>query len=293
MSLRAKLEAVIYAAEEPVTLAQLAALFAPELSELASAAAASQAAAVSGPADTLAPLEPIDATATAMEAGHSVAVASVDGSPTSQPAEVANESQPGEAATPASSPAANHPSEPESTAPPTADPARTARQQERAAREQLRTILDGLIREYAEGDRGMEIREVAGGYRMATKPEYHDAVRGFVKSLKPPMKLSLQALETLAVVAYKQPVTAPEISEIRGVESAGTLGSLIAPQAHHHRGTQTGHRPSHPLQNHQGVPAAVRTQGPERAAIDGGVRKDGRRLIRRSRGLRRARSSGH
>jgi segregation and condensation protein B len=63
---------------------------------------------------------------------------------------------------------------------------------------------------------------------MATKPEYHDAVRGFVKTLKPPLKLSLQALETLAVVAYKQPVTAPEISEIRGVDSGGVLGSLMA-----------------------------------------------------------------
>ncbi len=74
----------------------------------------------------------------------------------------------------------------------------------------------------------MEIREIAGGYRMATKPEYHDAVRGFVKSLKPPMKLSLQALETLAVIAYKQPVTAPEVSEIRGVDSGGVLGSLVS-----------------------------------------------------------------
>ena len=70
----------------------------------------------------------------------------------------------------------------------------------------------------------MEIRAVAGGYRMATKPEHHDVVRGFAKSLKPPIRLSLQALETLAVIAYKQPVTAPEISEIRGVDSSGVLG---------------------------------------------------------------------
>jgi segregation and condensation protein B len=74
----------------------------------------------------------------------------------------------------------------------------------------------------------MEVREIAGGYRMATKPEYHDAVRSFVKGLKPPMKLSLQALETLAVIAYKQPVTAPEVSEIRGVDSGGVLGSLVS-----------------------------------------------------------------
>ena len=73
----------------------------------------------------------------------------------------------------------------------------------------------------------MEIRAVAGGYRMATKPEHHDVVRSFAKSLKPPIRLSLQALETLAVIAYKQPVTAPEISEIRGVDSQGVLATLI------------------------------------------------------------------
>ncbi len=85
-----------------------------------------------------------------------------------------------------------------------------------------------MIAGYEADGRGVEIREIAGGYRMATKPECHDAVRMFVKSLKPPMKLSLPALETLAVVAYKQPVTAPEVNEIRGVESAGVLGSLLA-----------------------------------------------------------------
>lgn len=63
---------------------------------------------------------------------------------------------------------------------------------------------------------------------MATKPECHDAVRGFVKSLKPPLKLSLPALETLAVIAYKQPVTAPEVNEIRGVDSSGVFGSLLS-----------------------------------------------------------------
>ena len=63
---------------------------------------------------------------------------------------------------------------------------------------------------------------------MATKPECHDVVRAFVKSLKPAMKLSLPALETLAVIAYKQPVTAPEVNEIRGVDSSGVFGSLLA-----------------------------------------------------------------
>ena len=74
----------------------------------------------------------------------------------------------------------------------------------------------------------MEIREIAGGFRMATKPECHDAVRLFIKSLKPALKLSLPALETLAIIAYKQPITAPEVNEIRGVESSGVFGSLLA-----------------------------------------------------------------
>jgi segregation and condensation protein B len=106
-----------------------------------------------------------------------------------------------------------------------AEKARTAK-----LRAYFRVVLDELVADYAspESERGLEIREVAGGFRFGTKPEYHDAVRGFVKSLKPPLKLTLQALETLAVVAYKQPVTAPEISEIRGVDSSGVLGSLLA-----------------------------------------------------------------
>ncbi len=73
----------------------------------------------------------------------------------------------------------------------------------------------------------MEIRQVAGGYRMATKPEHHDVVVTFAKSLKPPIRLSLQALETLSVIAYKQPVTVPEISEIRGVDSSGVIATLL------------------------------------------------------------------
>jgi segregation and condensation protein B len=76
-------------------------------------------------------------------------------------------------------------------------------------------------------DRGLSIREVAGGFKMSTKPEHHEAVRRFVKNLNPPLKLSLPALETLAVVAYKQPITAPEIMEIRGVQGAGVLKTLL------------------------------------------------------------------
>ena len=108
------------------------------------------------------------------------------------------------------------------------DEKKSARLRDRRVRQFLQQVLNELIADYANSERGMEIREIAGGYRMATKPEYHDAVRGFVKSLKPPMKLSLQALETLAVIAYKQPVTAPEVSEIRGVDSGGVLGGLVS-----------------------------------------------------------------
>ncbi|HKW66329.1 MAG TPA: SMC-Scp complex subunit ScpB [Terriglobales bacterium] len=91
----------------------------------------------------------------------------------------------------------------------------------------VRAAVDELVSEYAASERAMEIRQVAGGYRMATKPEHHDVVRAFAKSLKPPVRLSLPALETLAVIAYKQPVTVPEISEIRGVDSSGVIATLL------------------------------------------------------------------
>jgi segregation and condensation protein B len=84
-----------------------------------------------------------------------------------------------------------------------------------------------LIADYSSADHGVEIRQIAGGYRMSTKPEQHDVVRAFAKSLKPPIRLSLPALETLAVIAYKQPVTVPEISEIRGVDSSGVIATLL------------------------------------------------------------------
>ena len=93
--------------------------------------------------------------------------------------------------------------------------------------ERIQEILNRLVAEYDKPSHGIAIREVAGGYKMATKPEHHENVRNFVKSLKPPLKLSLPALETLAVVAYKQPVTAPEIMEIRGVQGAGVLKTLL------------------------------------------------------------------
>jgi len=91
----------------------------------------------------------------------------------------------------------------------------------------VKRCLDELVTEWAKVEHGLAIREVAGGYKMSTKPEHHEAVRAFVKKLTPPLKLSLAALETLAVIAYKQPVTGPEIMEIRGVQGAGVLKTLL------------------------------------------------------------------
>ena len=94
-------------------------------------------------------------------------------------------------------------------------------------RSEVLRALTELKVEYSTDAHGIEIREIAGGYRMSTKPEQHDLVRSFAKSLKPPIRLSLPALETLAVIAYKQPVTVPEISEIRGVDSSGVIATLL------------------------------------------------------------------
>src|ERR1700730_3762716 len=92
---------------------------------------------------------------------------------------------------------------------------------------QARAAIEELTADYGSESHGIELRQIAGGYRMSTKPEQHDLVRSFAKSLKPPIRLSLQALETLAVIAYKQPVTVPEISEIRGVDSSGVIATLL------------------------------------------------------------------
>jgi len=91
----------------------------------------------------------------------------------------------------------------------------------------VQASLDELVASYASEERGIEIRKVAGGYKLFTKPQQHDVVRRFIKSLRPPLRLSMPALETLAVIAYKQPVTSPEISEIRGVNTAGVISTLL------------------------------------------------------------------
>ena len=256
MSLQAKLEAVIYAAEEPVTLAQLAALFASD----ALAWKAEQEAASAG----LAALQPylgeefalldapeklypeqdtalsddldleIDSAASPAETAlnsETAASSPADAEASSEtPSETLLDAPEGAEALPegAAVPEAESATEAELTAEAELELRRIARLRDREVRIILRQLLDELIASYAADGRGVEIREIAGGFRMATKPECHDAVSLFVKSLKPALKLSLPALETLAIIAYKQPVTAPEVNEIRGVDSSGVFGSLLA-----------------------------------------------------------------
>lgn len=176
MSLRAKIEAIIYAAEEPVTVDQIVAVVSDEISTEIGAQ----------PAESPLPLD-------------------------TETSEAAVESQPQ--------------AEAEHTL---TDAKQEAKQQRERGRRRVRELIEQLVAEYESSEHGMEIRQIAGGYRMSTKPEHHDVVRSFAKSLKPPIRLSLQALETLAVIAYKQPVTGPEISEIRGVDSSGVLAGLIS-----------------------------------------------------------------
>ena len=164
MSIKAKLEALIYAADEPISLDQMAALLRDDLLAL-----------------QLAP-----------DPEHSEAhLGAVE------------------------------------TAEPRAGKRALEKSEKATLRSLLRPWLEELIIEFSTEQHGIEVRQVAGGYRMSTKPEHHDVVRAFSKSLKPPVRLSLQALETLAVIAYKQPVTVPEISEIRGVDCSAVIGTLI------------------------------------------------------------------
>jgi segregation and condensation protein B len=93
--------------------------------------------------------------------------------------------------------------------------------------EVVQADLDTLVELTGKAERGIEVRAVAGGYKMSTKAEHHEAVRKFVKTLRPKLKLSLPALETLAVIAYKQPVTLPEIQAIRGVNANAVIHTLL------------------------------------------------------------------
>jgi segregation and condensation protein B len=249
MSLKAKLEAVIYAAEEPVTLAQLAALFGDEALEWKAEQAAATAEAEASAAEPSESqplideglgylgLEESPAVYADREAAEAAGVsdaqaalrglgnstedsdaASVEGMGAVESAPEGEQSKEGDSTSQAS----------EAVVDAEAEAKRLARQRDREVKSILRGLLDALIATYVSDGRGIEVREIAGGYRMATKPECHDAVRLFIKSLKPQMKLSLPALETLAVIAYKQPVTAPEVNEIRGVDSSGVFGSLLS-----------------------------------------------------------------
>jgi segregation and condensation protein B len=96
----------------------------------------------------------------------------------------------------------------------------------REDREVIETALTELAKEFNGRNGGLQLREVAGGWQFATRPEYHEHVRAYLKS-RPSAKLSIASLETLAVIAYKQPVTVPEILEIRGVQSPSSIKTLL------------------------------------------------------------------
>ncbi len=219
MSLKPKIEAIIYAAEEPISLEHIVLLVKDMV--LAEMAAEAEKAAEEQAAEAPTTENP-DAIP---------AVAESELPPVPQAASeqvVAEAPQAGEAA-PQEEILATEASV-------TADLKHAAKKKRTEKKEQtddqkvkarVRALIEELSADYDRENRGMEIRLVAGGYRMSTRPEHHDVVRAFAKSLKPPVRLSLAALETLAVIAYKQPVTVPEISEIRGVESAGVIGTLL------------------------------------------------------------------
>ena len=94
-------------------------------------------------------------------------------------------------------------------------------------RERVKAKLEELLADFQQAQHGIQVREVAAGYKFFSKPEHHEVLRKFVKSLKPPIRLSKPALETLAVIAYRQPVTLPEIDEIRGVDCGGVIHTLL------------------------------------------------------------------
>jgi segregation and condensation protein B len=230
MSLKAQVEALIYAAEEPITLDQLAVLLKDAvLAELTAAREKATLFAVDE-----APLGEIsgEPPQPELDAAWEQELRGLD----PDASKSVEDDEPFFAMEPAALSESKDESAGESaavTAAATSARKRQAKKSEqeiandKAVRARLREVLAELVSDYASEERGMEVRQVAGGYRMTTKPEHHDLVRAFAKGLKPPIRLSLAALETLAVIAYKQPVTAPEIAEIRGVDSAGVLGTLL------------------------------------------------------------------
>jgi segregation and condensation protein B len=96
-----------------------------------------------------------------------------------------------------------------------------------AEKPEVRAALEALMEHYRAEGRGIELRKVAGGYKFYTKAQHHEAVKKFIKGLRPPVRLTMPALETLSVIAYKQPATLPEIQEIRGVNCSGVIKTLL------------------------------------------------------------------
>ena len=93
-------------------------------------------------------------------------------------------------------------------------------------REHVEEALAALRADWSDRPGGLQLVEVAGGYQIVTRPELHDRVRRLFHEHSR-QRLSVQALETLAVIAYRQPVTGPEIAEIRGVNTSGVIGTLV------------------------------------------------------------------
>lgn len=93
-------------------------------------------------------------------------------------------------------------------------------------RETIEAAVEELKTEYEQREGGLQLREIAGGWQISTRTEYHEEVRQYLKT-RPSAKLSLASLETLAVIAYKQPVTVPEILEIRGTQSTSAIKTLL------------------------------------------------------------------
>ncbi|MEP7039310.1 MAG: SMC-Scp complex subunit ScpB [Acidobacteriota bacterium] len=93
-------------------------------------------------------------------------------------------------------------------------------------KEIVESVIEELKSEFERRKGGLQLREIAGGWQISTRTEYHEEIRRFLKT-RPNAKLSLAALETLAVIAYKQPATIPEILEIRGVQSASAIKTLL------------------------------------------------------------------
>ena len=96
-----------------------------------------------------------------------------------------------------------------------------------AGKDEVRAAITELLAGYQTDERGIEIRKVASGYKFYTKPQHHDSLRRFIKSLRPPLRLTMPALETLAVIAYRQPTSRAEIEAIRGVHCGEILRQLM------------------------------------------------------------------